>query len=455
MSEGTLRQRVVKAFGWGVFGNFSSQLLRLVSNLILTRLLAPEAFGLMAVVIVLAVGLGMLADAGTSQALVRSPRGHDPAFRATVWSIQAIRGAILCAGCLGVSALLWWAGQAHWMPVGSTYAHEALPALLCGYAICPLIHGFISTKLALAQREMRNRDNVINTLLGQLVAVPTTIAVAHVWPSVWALLAGIWVSTTVQVLASHWLIQGSSDRFGWERESLEELTGFGRWVMVSSWIGFLAGSGDRLLLSGLVSAHDMGLYALAVLLVGIVQTVFSMLLGSVVFPAFSEVFRQRPGDLPKMYLKFQRLCDAIVGLFAGGLVMSAGGLVSLMYDHRYDGVEPLVVILCAGLVGMRFQVLEQIYLAKGRPALLTLANALRLVSLFLGIWGGHHLHGLQGAVWGVAISQFATWPVALFFRQRLGLPSWRADMALLPALTVGCTLGWVANGMLTHLRSVL
>jgi O-antigen/teichoic acid export membrane protein len=455
MAEGTLRQRVVKAFGWGVFGNLSSQLLRLVSNLILTRLLAPEAFGLMAVVIVLAVGLGMLADAGTSQALVRSPRGHDPAFRATVWSIQAIRGVVLCVGCLGVSALLWWARQADLMPAGSTYAHEALPGLLCAYAVCPLIHGFISTKLALAQREMRNRDNVINTLLGQLVAVPTTIAVAHVWPSVWALLLGIWVSTTVQVLASHWLIKGTPDRLGWERESLEELSGFGRWVMVSSWIGFFAGSGDRLLLSALISAHDMGLYALAVLLVGIVQTVFSMLLGSVVFPAFSEVFRQRPDDLAKIYLKFQRLCDAIVGVCAGGLALFAGGLVSLMYDHRYDGVEPLVVILCAGLVGMRFQVLEQIYLAKGRPVLLTLANALRASSLFLGISAGHHLYGLHGAVWGVAIAQFASWPVALFFRHRLGLPGWRADVALLPALAVGCGLGWVANAIFVHLRSVL
>ena len=46
----SLRSRMLRAAGWLVGGNISSQALRLLSNLILTRLLLPEAFGLVAAV---------------------------------------------------------------------------------------------------------------------------------------------------------------------------------------------------------------------------------------------------------------------------------------------------------------------------------------------------------------------------------------------------------------------
>jgi hypothetical protein len=57
-----------------------AQGLRLVSNLILARLLFPEAFGLMALVAVVLTGLQMLSDTGTAPSIARSTRGDDPDF---------------------------------------------------------------------------------------------------------------------------------------------------------------------------------------------------------------------------------------------------------------------------------------------------------------------------------------------------------------------------------------
>ena len=47
-----------------------TQALRLASNLILTRLLFPEAFGLMALVSVVLVGLAMFSDVGIGPAAI-------------------------------------------------------------------------------------------------------------------------------------------------------------------------------------------------------------------------------------------------------------------------------------------------------------------------------------------------------------------------------------------------
>ena len=69
--------------------------LRMISSLILTRLLVPEAFGLMALISVLMTGLAMFSDMGISSSVVQSKRGDDPAYLNTAWTLQVIRGFVL------------------------------------------------------------------------------------------------------------------------------------------------------------------------------------------------------------------------------------------------------------------------------------------------------------------------------------------------------------------------
>ncbi len=56
--------RVLRSASWLMIGYGGSQALRLASNLILTRILFPEAFGLMALVTVVTVGLSLFSDVG-------------------------------------------------------------------------------------------------------------------------------------------------------------------------------------------------------------------------------------------------------------------------------------------------------------------------------------------------------------------------------------------------------
>ena len=69
--------------------------LRMISSLILTRLLVPEAFGLMALISVLMTGFAMFSDMGISSSVVQSKRGDDPTYLNTAWTLQVIRGFVL------------------------------------------------------------------------------------------------------------------------------------------------------------------------------------------------------------------------------------------------------------------------------------------------------------------------------------------------------------------------
>ena len=63
---------------WASSGFAISQLMRLSSNLILTRLLFPEVFGLMALVQVVMVGVKMFSDMGIATSVLRDKAGDDP-----------------------------------------------------------------------------------------------------------------------------------------------------------------------------------------------------------------------------------------------------------------------------------------------------------------------------------------------------------------------------------------
>src|SRR4051812_18273874 len=101
LNSPSLKERVFRASGWSLGGYGIGQVIRLGSNLLMTRLLAPEMFGIMAVANMVNMIFGMLADIGLRQHIVQSHRGDDPEFLDTAWTIQFARGVLMwLAACV-------------------------------------------------------------------------------------------------------------------------------------------------------------------------------------------------------------------------------------------------------------------------------------------------------------------------------------------------------------------
>src|SRR5690348_14457872 len=93
-NQHSLKQRVFTAGVWS-FASFGlSQAIRLGSNLLTTRLLAPEMFGLMAIAFLVTNCLAMFSDIGLHIHVIQGKR-RDAKFINTIWVMQIIRGSIL------------------------------------------------------------------------------------------------------------------------------------------------------------------------------------------------------------------------------------------------------------------------------------------------------------------------------------------------------------------------
>ncbi len=126
----------MRASIWTLGGYGGAQLLRFVGNLILTRLLFPEVFGLAALVSIFILGLFMFSDTGTGAAIIQSQHGDDPGFLNTCWSIQIVRGGSI-----------WLVSCAIAGPVASFYGQPLLAQLLPVAGLNAVMNGFEATSM--------------------------------------------------------------------------------------------------------------------------------------------------------------------------------------------------------------------------------------------------------------------------------------------------------------------
>lgn len=440
-----LKQRVLRAGGWSLAGHGLGQAIRLGSNLVMTRLLVPEMFGVMAIAMMVTVILALMSDIGLRQNIVRSTRGDDPAFLDTAWVIDIARGVFLWILALLLSLALHLAGRAGLLPATSVYSSPELPLVIAVSSFAAVLIGLQSTKMASAQRSFNQRRLVQIDLTSQLVALAVMFGLGLATRSIWALVAGGLVGSLTATVLSHAWMSGHRNRLRWDPAAFREILDFGKWAFASSAVFVLASAGDRLLLGGYADAGVLGLYAIAALMIRAVEGVLNKLYTSVSLPALSEIARSDPSRLRGMYYKLSIPADILL-LFLMGFLFLAGRLViDLLYDPRYAAAGPMLEVLSFSLFAVRYGGALQVYAAVGIPRYLTVINVVRCVSLYASVPLLYRVGGTPAAIWAIALHSLATVPLVYYFNSKLRLNDLRRELVVLPALALGLACGYAVN----------
>jgi O-antigen/teichoic acid export membrane protein len=447
MPKTTLRHRVIRAGMWTLIGHAASQILRLGSNLIMTRLLVPEMFGIMVIANVLLMGLSLMSDLGLRQNIVQSKNGHDPIYLNTVWSVQILRGVLIWVFASGVAFVLYLLDLFHWIPITKVYAEPILPYVIVLLSFNALINGFESTKLATAGRNLAVGKLTIIELLSQVMGIACMLAWVFVDRSIWALVVGSLFTSLLRVVLGNVYLPGARNKLHWDKEAFGEILSFGKWIFVTSIIGFLAANGDRLMLGGLTDAKTLGMYSIAFLMVSTIRGIFNKLLGNVAFPALSEVARERPSMLKETYYKFRQPLDVATMLATGFLFFAGHLLIHILYDNRYFSAGEMLEILSIGLFELRYAVAGHCFMALGKPKLMIPIIVIQVATLYAGMPIAFSLFGFQGSLWVAGGSVLFTIPMTIYIMIKLGLFDIKREFRTLPWLAIGMALGWAANQM--------
>ena len=433
--KGSLRRLAVRG-SLIEFGGFGfSQALRLGGNILLTGLLFPEAMGLLALVSIITQGLYLLSDVGIQQAVMQNSRGDEPEFLNTAWTMQVVRGAVLCTGAVLLS-----------YPVSLIYGEPQLFGLVCAGGVQLLIHGFQSTAMFTMRRRVTlGWPNAVD-LGGQVVTTIVMIAAALVWPSVWSLMIGGLAGTLAHTLATHRLPVGYRNRFTWHREDFQRIVAFGRWIFGSSAIFYFGKQGDRLLLARYLGPATVGIYSIAVMVSEAVGTVVERISHGVLYPIFSEVVRSQRERLPSVFYRARLRLDALSLPALGVLTVWGDQVVVWLWDDRYiEAGWMLQLLTIRTAMVCLFAPGETCLTAMGLPRFGFLRSVVKTVAVLIGVPIGHALAGLKGVVWAAALSElpsvFVLWP-ALASLQMLRL---RRELLAITLYGAGVAIGFGAQ----------
>lgn len=429
-------QRVMRGAAFTSGGFVLSQGMRFASNLVLARLLFPEAFGLMALMAMVLTGLTMLSDTGVPQSIMQNKRGDDPDFLNTAWTLNLMRGVFLW---LVACALAW--------PAAWLYEAPELLWILPLGGLSLVMLGAAPTRVFSAQRHLQ-LGRIMGIELGsQLAGIAAMVTLALIYQTYWALVAGVLFTGLVKLVMEWTLLSGPRNHLRWEKAAGRELLRFGGWIMLSSAFGFVLLQGDRAILGVFLTVEKLGIYNIAYFLAFFPVLMAHTMMSKLLIPSYREMFAGGDGEHDRKIRRMRMGLTGAVMVLLTIMALIGPALIDLLYDVRYAEAGPIIVMIsCAQMLSLIMLTYDQAALARGDSRRFFWVIAFRATVQTCCFLAGAALAGLPGALLGQAVAAVLVYPAVAALANHTGVWDKRHDalfaaLALLP-IAAALNLHW-------------
>jgi len=381
---GGLRAKATRGGMWLGSGSVAEQASRFARNMVLTRLLAPSAFGAMAIVMSSSAIVGSLTDVGVKVAVIQNPRGREKAYLNASWYMGMGRA-------ISMYAIIFLA--APW--VARFYGIAELSALLRVALLSTLLEGAMSPGSILLQKEMKFGRWMAISNGGAICGVILTLILSFILRGVWALAIGFCSENAFRCLLSYILSPGLPS-LGWDRHAARDLYKFSKGIFGLSFLNLIFIRTDIFVLGKLYSTTQLGLYTMALYLVQTPSVFLASMLVQTLLPAFSHV----QGDKERVNRILVEMTSWIILLGLPGVAviyLCGRSLLMVIYGVRYVAAAgPLAVAATVVFLNMLNALITIVFNAIGRPGLHRLAVAASAVVMLIAIYPACKLLGVVG-----------------------------------------------------------
>jgi lipopolysaccharide exporter len=391
---------------------------RLASSLVVTRLLSPEAYGTFAILLSFYFIIELLSDVGTVGLLIRHPRGGEPLFVHTVWTIRlgrcALNFAILFLGAPLIAHL---------------YSAPALTVGFRALSFTFLLSGAESLSFAIAQRDQRARISNYTDMISSAIMSVFVIIMAAVLHSYFAFIYGILLQRALVTISSHFFYRDIGVGIAFDREAMSAQFKFARLVMPSSLLTLVLSQYDRLLLLKLFNFTVLGVYSLAANMMAPVSGTIIHNARVVLYARCSHYFRSDQASARERYYRENTKLFAVGALLPALVAGFSNLIVQVLYDTRYALAGHVLLVLgLGGIVASAQNSSENLLVASGRTHAVLVVNIVRLCSLIPASLLGSYFFGFEGFLWFNLAATLA--PLTYFYRlqHRLGLLSLKHEL---------------------------
>jgi O-antigen/teichoic acid export membrane protein len=376
---------------------------KLGSSVVMTRMLRPEAWGVITILMAILFVVEMIADMALTVVLIRHERGDDPRYVNTAWTLRFAR-AVLNGAVVFFGAPL----------IAHVYSSPALTAPLRVSALWFPLAALESMSFPLAIRQKKSRIVVYAELAALVVSTIFTVAYTYYSRDFWGMVYGTLLNRGVITLISYGFSpQLQRPRLQLDRQAARDLLDYSRLSMPSSLLTLALSQFDKVVLLRLFDLNLLGLYGVASNIASQVEALIEKISQLVLYPRCADEFRSSPGGFAaRCYRSTVRQVATM--LLPPALVGGAARLlVAILYDARYaqSGVILQALMLRVALLALAAAPLNML-LAAGVYRVILVGNVYRCVATIVGAVIGYYFFGFMGFVYGTALNAL---PPLLYF----------------------------------------
>lgn len=373
------------------FGYLTIQFL---SNLVLARLLMPEDFGSIAIMMVFVTLSNVFIDSGFSASLIQK-KEIDEKDKSTVFFTN-ITLAVIVYIVIFISSP--WVAEYFKIP--------ELKPLLRVLEVIVIIDAFCAIQNTLFTRDMNFKRITQIKLAAIVIAAAVAIFLAYYGLGIWALVVQ-YICYSIIRTSVIWIVSKWHPIMTFSKKSFKTLFGFGSKLLLQSFVATLYVNFQQILIGRFYQPSDLGYYSQARLFQQIPTGTVTQVINSVSFPAYAKLQDDRV-QLRQMFRQNIQLVSFFNTPIMVLLASIAQPLIILLYSEKWNGSIQYFQFLCVGF-GVFLAIHEcslSVLKAVGRSDYVLKLEIIKKILGFFFIIVGIKVWGIWGILYALALNSF-------------------------------------------------
>lgn len=368
---------------WSAVDKFGIVILQFVINLVLARMLTPDDFGLVGMIMVVVAVSSILADGGFGAALIQKSDADEEDFSTTFYINIVV--ATLLYGLIYLSSPY----------IAIFLGNPIFEQLLRVLSVVIVINSLGVTPKAKLRRDMAFKHIAIANIIAYVIAAAVAIAMAAAGYGLWGLIAIHIVNSLLSnLLLSVFAKWRPSLTFS--MRSLKRLFGYGQYILISDILSNLCFHIQSTLVGKYFAPSIAGQYSQAKKMEEVACITLPSAMNQVLFPLYSKLQNDMESLRKKLRINTKTIAFIIFPLLTL-LMIIAEPLINFLFGEKWLDAVPYFQVLCIGGYFCALQYLNYYAIAAtGRSKVLFYAGVFKSLFLILSVLLAVHIS--MGAV---------------------------------------------------------
>jgi PST family polysaccharide transporter len=369
-----LNNKVVRASKWSAITEIVAKLIVPITNMVLARLLTPEAFGIVTTLTMIITFAELFTDAGFQKYLVQhefcDAEDREQSTTVAFWSNFAM------------SITLWAVIAFFSDSLSALVGNPGLGIVLTISCVSIPLAAFSSIQMALFRRDLDFKTlfkvRIVSIIIPLLVTIPLALWLRSYWALVIGTIVQNIVNAVLLTLFSSW-----KPRFYYSFAKLREMLSFTVWSLVEAISIWLTNYVDVFIVGTMLSQHYLGLYKTSSTLVGQIMGLITVATTPVLFSSLSRL-QNDDAEFKRLFFRFQKIVGLLVIPLGVGIYCYSDLITAILLGSQWSEASGFIGLwgLTSAITIVLSHYASEVYRAKGLPRLSVLAQWLHIIVLW-------------------------------------------------------------------------